>query len=145
VAPSRIPDLISKRRVGRVLVSVVNTSRKDPLPTVLRRLGIRHQGGENSTELTADVARELLLTILTKGLAYNDDAMPLAAATELVDTTMSMMFPAGAKLVTNLAGGIDDLRSRSYSLLWVTDATFPVGVVAIGGRSAACLWVEDED
>jgi hypothetical protein len=58
---------------------------------------------------------------------------------------LTNVFPADAKLFTNL----DVLEpSKVFSLGWYfsgTDATISVGVVAVAARTLAVVWIEDED
>jgi len=87
----------------------------------------------------------LLTDILSRDLAYRSEIMSVAKAEAWADSILATLFPADAKLMTNL-DVLEPSKAPSYSCYFSgTKATFSVGIIAITSRTLALVWVEDED
>ena len=96
-------------------------------------------------EIDDALAREILVGILHRDLAYGTRLMALETAESLAGNFLAHLVEPGAKLFTNgefqRTAGTALVMSR-----WnpATASTFDTGVLALGAHRSACLWVAEE-
>jgi hypothetical protein len=92
-------------------------------------------------EVSAEKARAILVRILHRDLAYDSIIVPLDEAEELA---AGFLLAASSPACGYFSNG--DF-SRTPPLAWnpATEATFDTGILVVGAKQSACLWVEDED
>ena len=95
-----------------------------------REFGLRNDQG-CYREIDEASARESVLRLLHRDMAYHAEVMPLEQAAGLADRFFEP-FGEGARYFTN-------------NWCPVTKATFDEGVLVLGLQRSGCLWVEDED
>jgi hypothetical protein len=138
-------DIIRNRKAGRVRLSFASYG-DEPIRESLSRFGLgRDQADPRLREVQRDEARYILVSLLTRDMAYHGDVMPLNEAESLADHFMSA-FPAGrSRFLTNLEE--PENLHRPFDVAWtpMTASTFDGGVICLASPIAGCLWVEDED
>ena len=138
----RVGDLIETR--GGLRVGVVGRYNGQDISVPLSCLGIKYHG-EPLRELDPPEARTLLADILSTELAQKSMVMDRAEAEGWADRILTSVFPADAKLFTNL-NVLEPSKASSYGWSFDgTDATFSVGVIAVARNALGLVWVEDED
>lgn len=96
-------------------------------------------------EVDEGLAREILVGILHRDLAYGARLMSLATAEALASDFLAKRVEPGAKFFTN-----GEFRHDAGAALvmsrWnpATASTFDTGVLALGNNASACLWVAEE-
>ena len=94
-------------------------------------------------------AVEILTRILHEDMAYESEIMPMKSARNLAAEFLRQFQEGQSRFYTNIDFGTEKQTGPNSwaGPQWnpVTDATFDAGVIAIGSKRAACLWVEDED
>jgi hypothetical protein len=122
-------DILAARRIGLVHCGVSSLS----APTVTklaREFGLRDDA-VCYREIDEASARNLVLRLLRRDLAYSAEVMPTHQAKELTQRFFEQ-FDTGARFFTNNACP-------------GTSATFDEGVLVVGSQRCGCFWVEDED
>lgn len=112
------------------------------LDSYVKGLGF-HDIGAAWREVDLASAKKILMRILYKDLAYDQELMPLADAQTLADQVIDLC-GSNASFYTN---GDYDLEENKQSVEWtpITNATFDTGVIFVGESQIGLLWVEDED
>ena len=102
----------------------------------------------NYREIDEASARWLIEMVLNQDMAYNAEILPADRAVELADRFLSPFRAQEVRFFTN--GSFHE--ARGPKLTWsgaswnpATQATFDTGVMILGPKFSACLWVEDED
>ena len=100
---------------------------------------------EQLREIEQTEAKGIIKTILWKDLAYSSELISEAMAIERANYLFSLFYDASVKLYTN--GDWDNYHEsgRSAGSNPLTSSTFDAGVLFIGKKFSACIWVEDED
>lgn len=94
-------------------------------------------------EIDRGAAREILIRVLHRDLAYRSVLMTKRRAEELADRFLDAHGTGPCRMFTNLMSFSEVPRASSWNP--VTAATFDLGVLILGANGSACLWVEDED
>jgi hypothetical protein len=141
--PELESDVRRKRRAG--VVTMLTMARPAGMASrhVADRLAESAQYsaiGDSWLPLPRDAALQLVHDILARDLAYDDVVMPSTEAQELASRFLAHVGEV-AEYFTNGSW----LTRPDLSWEPLSQATFDAGVVAVGGDSAAMLWVEDED
>ena len=104
--------------------------------------------GDAWLEISAHDAHAIATSLLHRDLAYGEEIMPLADATELATAFLDLA-PEPHTYFTNgeWIGALEDDGSLETTIGWdpISDATFDAGIVCVGDGMTAMLWVEDED
>ena len=104
--------------------------------------------GDAWLEISAHDAHAIATSLLHRDLAYGEEIMPLADATELATAFLDLA-PEPHTYFTNgeWIGALEDDGSLGTTIGWdpISDATFDAGIVCVGDGMTAVLWVEDED
>jgi hypothetical protein len=113
---------------------------------VLTRLGflpVHH----HLVEVPAAKAHAILQAVLWKDLAYSQEVMPIARASQLATAFIHAHSHPEAHFFSNADWTTyhDTSRGGAFGFNSLTDATFDGGIVAVCGGLASCAWVEDED
>jgi len=96
------------------------------------------------SEVSKVEAQAVLVTALTKDMAYNSPLVPLADATKLAAEFIDAFGKENARYYTNGDYG----RPRSTpGASWIpaTEHTFDTGVLIVASKHAGCAWFMDED
>ncbi len=116
------------------------------LLAVARAFGLR-EDASIYRDIAEEEARRVLVRILHRDLAYYSELMPQKEAERLSSTFLGLI--PNPRFVTN--GRFHDapiLGPRVQVLAtWnsAASATFDTGVILVGEKTSACLWIEDED
>lgn len=96
---------------------------------------------ESYIEIGREKARDILVYLLHKDLAYGSEIIPLKRASEIADLVFLDFQEGEATFLSN-----SDWKNNELST-WnpATQATFDSGIIAIGKKSSFCIWFEDED
>ncbi|OCQ23795.1 hypothetical protein A7985_07600 [Pseudoalteromonas luteoviolacea] len=95
-------------------------------------------------ECDFNYAVEVVKTILWKDLAYGVELVKESVAIKNATYLVEQFFDENTKIYTNGNwANYHTIGSRSCNPL--TNATFDAGVLFVGQKHAACIWVEDED
>jgi hypothetical protein len=136
-------DAIRKQRAsGRVLGGAVE--RAASVAEAATAFGLRGDPG-TYREVDGEMAREILVGILHRDLAYGTRLMSLATAESLAGDFLAKVVEPGAKFFTN-----GEFRRDAGAALvmshWnpATASTFDTGVLAVGQKGSACLWVQED-
>jgi hypothetical protein len=147
MSKASVLDVVTHRGFGWVRYVCITKYAKESQAEVLKRLGLVFEEGQPLRELKgAEETQWLLEKVFSSPLAYSSG--PVVSderAQALAETCMVSLFPSGSQYYTNVAADspADDPLS---ALIAVSEGhTFGVGVVAIAGSAAACVWVEEED
>jgi hypothetical protein len=96
-------------------------------------------------EVDEALAREILVGVLHRDLAYGTRLMSLSTAESLAGDFLAKLVEPGAKFFTN-----GEFRRDAGAALvmsrWnpATASTFDTGVLALGKTASACLWVAED-
>lgn len=98
-------------------------------------------------ETDAELARAILISILHRDLAYNMPIMPLDRAEELASRFLQEFGRPPCRFFTN---GTFEQNPNWVGLFLrqgynATEATFDTGILVLGPKQSACVWVADED
>ena len=104
--------------------------------------------GDAWLEISAHDAHAIATSLLHRDLAYGEEIMPLADATELATAFLDLA-PEPHTYFTNgeWIGALEDDGSLGTTIGWdpISDATYDAGIICVGDDMTAMLWVEDED
>jgi hypothetical protein len=122
-------DIKRLRDCGEVRCGVLPYSAPTPA-TVAKAFELRDNDA-CYREIGESAAHSLIVEVLHRDQAYSVEIMTAAQAEQLTGKYFKQ-FGSQARYFTN-------------NWCPVTDATFDVGVIAIGALQSGCLWIEDED
>lgn len=97
-------------------------------------------------QVDAEMARQILVNILHRDLAYGNRLLSLARAEELAGQVMQKFSDPGIRFLTNAR-----FRQGAAAALvmshWdpATTSTFDTGVLMLGTTESGCVWVAEED
>lgn len=132
-----------RRDCGRVHITLLPVtdqfSARVAADDAARSLGLNTLGSE-WVEIAATAARR----IATRILAYDSEVMPLADAERMAQAITSQA-GADASFLTNAMWVFDGSDVWLSSWNPISGATFDAGVVCVGAKAVAMVWVEDED
>ena len=98
--------------------------------------------GRAWVEVDSTRARQILVRLLHKDLAYKSEVMPEHRAIWLADQFLGSFGASEVRFATNTA----DLPNGSpFAWQPATEFTFDSGVAALGEAGAGIYWVADED
>ena len=95
-------------------------------------------------ECDFDYAVEVVKTILWKDLAHSIELIKENEAKERAVYIVEQFYDENTSIYTN-GGWADYHIKRSSDCYSLTESTFDAGVLFVGQKNAACVWVEDED
>jgi hypothetical protein len=97
-------------------------------------------------QVDAEMARQILVNLLHRDLAYGNRLLSLARAEELADQVMKKFSDPAIRFLTNAR-----FRQGAAAALvmshWdpATASTFDTGVLMLGAGESGCVWVAEED
>ena len=131
--------LIAARRFGEIRYSVVSGA-AGSLSRLLGKFGLR---ADESllVEHNRDTALQILITLLWKDMAYEDECMPRQEAESLAQKVLIEHESPGCRYFSN--GNV--AKGESWNPL--TDSTFDAGLLVTNtsGQNHFCIWFQDED
>lgn len=140
-ADAAVQEIRRRRVAGKVYAA---QSEATGLTAVAADLGLSTDR-ETYVRIEADEARRVLVRVLHRDLAYDEELMPLGDAERLADAILGLV--PGAQLYTN--GTFGQLRDGETpsDASWnpATAATLDTGVIGLSPSGAVCVWVADED
>ena len=147
-----IPTRISQRRtVGKTTCATIAIERRGADSAIADRAVETHGFrplGDAWLEISAHDAHAIATSLLHRDLAYGEEIMPLAEATELATAFLDLA-PEPLTYFTNgeWIGALEDDGSLGTTVGWdpISDSAFDAGIVCVGDSVTAILWVEDED
>jgi hypothetical protein len=97
-------------------------------------------------QVDAELARQILVNVLHRDLAYGNRLLSLARAEELAGQVMKRFADPAVRFLTNGKFKHDTAAALVLSH-WdpATSATFDTGVLMLGTAESGCVWVADED
>ena len=97
--------------------------------------------------ISVERALDIMTNVIHKGLAYNVEYTTRAHAQALAENLLALVHGPRAAYFTNGYLGWTEEPPVRYGRSWspATYSTFDTGVLMLGTRATACLWVEDED
>ncbi|MCB0714165.1 MAG: hypothetical protein KDD67_17710 [Ignavibacteriae bacterium] len=137
-----IQELLKTRNAGFLRLAFIHNY-DCSLKSILQRFGLIAEP-DRLHVINRAQALTAIESILWKDLAYGYEIMPRETARAYAEAFLTNY---GSKEYTFYSNGDWTLDDQSSVRGWnpMTEATFDAGVVVVGSRSAACLWVEDED
>jgi hypothetical protein len=144
-SPDVIEEIHTRRNVGLVRCGA---SKEASLQSALGAFGL-FADGSLYREISAEEAREVLVSVLHHDLAYDLVMMSVDEAKSLAEAFFRGA-PTDSQFFTNasfLPGDTARTQGTVSIAGWTptTEATFDAGIVVISSQGAAFVWVEDED
>jgi hypothetical protein len=97
-------------------------------------------------QVDADMARQILVNILHRDLAYGNRLLSLARAEELAAHVMDRFTDAGIRFLTNAKfkhGAAAALVLSHWDP--ATASTFDTGVLMLGTAESGCVWIAEDE
>jgi hypothetical protein len=140
-----VEEIRTRRNEGLVRCG---SSKETLLQSALRAFGLVADGS-GYREISAEEAREVLVSVLHHDLAYDSVMMSVDEAKSLAEFFFKGA-PTDSQFFTNASfrPGDTERTKETVSIAgWTpaTKATFDTGIVVISSQGAAFVWVEDED
>jgi hypothetical protein len=141
-------DIIAARACGVVRCGLSARVRLPKISELAGEFGLNDEPSFYE-EIDKVAARQLILRVLHRDMAYNAEVMTEPRAAELADQFLAQFGP-DTRYFTNGSWHLPPVIRPDGVVCgpsWdpVTAATFDTGVLAIGSAQSGCLWVEDED
>ncbi len=137
-----IAEIIERRDCGLFRIGFTQQFNY-PINSTLSDFGL-YTEQEKLIEVSAEIAVQIVETILWRDLAYTSEIMPRENARQYAEYLIYQMAPAEPTFYSN-AEWHRYRQSGSFSWNSFTHSTFDAGILCIGRDSSMCIWVEDED
>ncbi|UDL05458.1 hypothetical protein [Marinobacter sp. CA1] len=137
-----IVEIIEKRGCGELRINFA-TNWNYSTNQILSGFGL-FPNEENLIEVTIEVAREIVETLLWRDLAYSGEIMSKNDAIKYSEYLIYSQAPRESTFYTN-AEWQKYHQTSSFSSKRFTNSTFDGGVLCVGKDSSMSIWVEDED
>ncbi len=137
-----ITEIIEKRDCGELRINF-STNFNDPINSLLSGFGLA-PNEEKLTEVTIEIACEIVEAILWRDLAYSSEIMSREEAKRYSEYLIYSMAPPESTFYTN-AVWHNYHGASSFGYSGFTSATFDGGIICVGKNSAMSIWVKDED
>jgi hypothetical protein len=146
-----IEEILRLRDTGLTTCAVADLREGEAGPSAVDRIVLAHGFRAITTEwqeISAADAQAIMTTLLHRDLAYDEEIMPLAIASDLA-TQVLVLAPEPQSFFTNGDWSMNlDGKGSPASLAAfdpISDATVDSGIVCVGDGRAALFWVQDEE
>ena len=116
---------------------------KAPLEKIMKSFGL-FPNPEALREIDVKSAKEVLVSVLWKDLAYKTELISKELAEERAGFLIEQFQDSSTKMYTN-GDWVNYHEKKSSGWSPLTSSTFDAGVIFVDRKHAACVWVEDND